>query len=545
MAKTGGHTEAEVDKLVTAGLWKTTISEVWDRNATETPTQDAIEDERTALTWGDARQWIDRVALSLIEAELERDEVVAVQLPNSVELHLLRVACEKAGIRCLPIISNMRESEMKYSLEHTNAAAAVIPRTYRGFDYVDMLETIRPALPRLKHIFVAGSAVPEGYLSLSHLAQQPIEKRYPHDFLERRRYQARDASLICLTTGTTGFPKFVDYPAAAYGIADDLVRILKLTINDVVAPISPAARGPNSAAYFAAPRAKAKIVMLPWAGPKDALQWIEKKRITVVCLVPAQLAMMEEEAAKQHYDLTSVRIWLCAGSLLPPSLAEAVERKMGGTVLSQYGAVDFGLATIPLPDDSFQTRATTVGRPWFGTEVKIADDSSQEVEKGATGEVTLKSHYSAFGYYRDSEANEAAWSKDGWFLTGDLGKLDEHGNLVIVGRKKDFIIRGGQNIYPVEVESLLVKHPKVKDVAVVAMPDPVMGEKACAYVVLKGEEHLTLEDMVTFLKEKKVAPFKLPERLEIIDALPMVSEQKVDKKALRQDIANKLSSETK
>ncbi|MFC2021011.1 AMP-binding protein, partial [Chloroflexota bacterium] len=276
---------------------------------------------------------------------------------------------------------------------------------------------------------------------------------------------------------------------------------------------------------------------------EEVLRWIEQKRITVPCLVPAQLAMMQEEADKQHYDLTSVRIWLCAGSLLPPSLAEAVERKIGGVVLSQYGAVDFGLATVPLPDDSFETRSSTVGKPWFGAEIKIVDDNGQEVSEDAWGGVMAKSRYSALRYYKDPEATEAVWDKDGWYNTGDLGRFDNDGNLVIVGRKKDLIIRGGQNIYPAEVESLLVTHPTINNVAVVAMPDPVMGEKACAYIVPAGIELLTMEDMVSFLKGKGIASFKIPERIEFVDSFPMVSEgQKIDKKVLAQDIAQKLQA---
>ncbi len=524
------------------GTWRVTISNSWDLNAIEVPTKDAIEDQTATLNWANAKQWIDRVALSLVEAGIGRDEVVVVQLPNSVELHLLRVACEKAGILCVPVLSNMREAEMKYGLAYTDAVAVVVPWTYRGFDYLEMIAKIRPTLPRLTHIFVGGNEVPEGKLSISHLARQPIEKRYPPDYLEERRYKPQDVSIICLTSGTTGFPKFVEYPSATSCVADDFIEILKLQSSDVVAAISPAARGTNVAGYYAAPKVKAKIVMLPWNGAKEALKQIAQKRITVACLVPTQLAMMQEEANKQHYDLTSVRIWLCAGSLLPPSLAEAVEKKMGGIVLSQYGAVDFGVMTLALPDDSFKTRASTVGKPRFRSEVKIVDNSGQEVGKGASGEIMGKGPYCALGYYKDSKASGEVWDKEGWYATGDLGRFDEEGNLVIVGRKRDLIIRGGQNIYPSEIESLLITHPKIQNVAVVAMPDLVMGERACAYIILAGKELLTMEEMVSFLKEKGIAPFKIPERLEVVDKLPMVSDgQKIDKKALAQDIAQKLN----
>ncbi len=546
MAKaTWAKKQQEVSEYVANGTWKTCISRVWDQNAIEVPSKDAIEDTTARLTWASANLWIDRVALSLVDAEIGRDEVVALQLPNSIELHLMRIACEKAGVLCLPILSNMRESEVKYSLGYTDAAAIVIPTVYRNFDYAAMIEKIRPGLPKLRHVFAIGSDVPRGYLSITELAKQPIEKRFPPDFLERRRYQPQDVSFIGLTSGTTGFPKFVEFPAAASGIADDFINIMSLTSSDVVAAISPASRGPNTGLYLAAPKAKAKIVMLPWTGPKEALERIEQKRVTLACLVPAQLAMMLEETEKQRYDLSSVRIWLSAGSLLPPSLAEAVETRIGGVVLSQYGAVDFGMASIPLPEDSFEVRMFTVGKPRFGTSIKIVNDSGQELSKGESGEIMGRSLYSALGYFKDSKATEAAWSQDGWYATGDLGRIDEDGNLAIVGRKKDMIIRGGQNIYPAEIENLLANHPKVKSIAVVAMPDPIMGEKACAYIVPAGENVLTMDEMVSFLKEKGIAPFKIPERIEVIDKFPMVSDgQKIDKKVLAQDISQKLKAES-
>ncbi len=152
----------------------------------------------------------------------------------------------------------------------------------------------------------------------------------------------------------------------------------------------------------------------------------------------------------------------------------------------------------------------------------------------------------AAGYFKDPEATWQAWTRDGWFKLGDLGKFDEEGNLAIVGRKKEIIIRGGQNIYPIEIESMLITHPKVSDVAIIGMPDPVMVERACAYVTLKSGQSFTFEELVSFLRDKNVASYKFPERLEIVDKFPMVAEgQKVDKKLLRQDITQKLKEEGK
>ncbi len=284
--------------------------------------------------------------------------------------------------------------------------------------------------------------------------------------------------------------------------------------------------------------------MVPWLGAREALRAIEQKRISVACLVPTQLAMMLPEVDKQSYDLSSVRLWVCAGSLLSPSLAAKVEEKMGGIVLSQYGAVDFGAIAIPQPEDSLAVRAFTVGKPRIGINIKLTDDSGREVGRGITGEILARGPNSSSGYYRDATATHDAWDEEGWYATGDLGKVDDDGNLVTVGRQKDVIIRGGQNIYPGEIESLLITHPEVHSAAVIAMPDPVMGERVCAYIILAGQKSLTLEDMASFLKRKNVSPFKIPERIEIVDRLPTVSQgQKIDKMALVQDIILKLKQE--
>ncbi len=545
MAKPSRYTEAEIDKLVAAGFWKTTISNIWDRNASRYPDREAIADPRTTLSWASAGQWIDRMALNLLEMGIGRDEIIVIQLPNCIELHLLRVASEKAGVLCVPVTAYMREKEIQYILKNTEARAVVIPWIYRKFDHLGMIEHIRSGLPRLKHILIVSDQVPDGVLSVRKLAQEPLGRRFKEmSHLEERRYKPTEVSIINLTTGTTGLPKFVEYPAganAAWG--EGQAPLLRFGTTDVVAAIAPAARGPCLPVYYDAPVAAAKIIMLPWNGPEEALKAIEQNRITVACFVPAQLAMMMEQYKHGSYDLSSVRLWYSAGAIIPPPLVKEVEEKIGGITISDYGAVDFGGIIMPGLEESREVRMFTVGIPRYGTEVKLVDDNGKKVKKGNIGEILGRGPSCASGYYKDPKATSEAWDKDGWFAMGDLGKIDERGNLAIVGRKKEMIIRGGQNIYPSEIEGLLSAHPKIQNVAVVAMPDPIMGEKACAYVVLRGKETLTFEEMTSFLKEKDIAPFKLPERLEITDSLPMVSEQKVDKKALKQDITNKLSTE--
>lgn len=544
MARPSRYTQQDINGYFESGEWDTlTISHIWDSNAAQYPEKEAIEDQTKALSWGEAKTWIDRLALGLVELGINRDEALVVQLPNCVELHLLRVACEKAGIICVPVLTTMREHEMQYILNYTEGVAVVIPLEFRGFNYVDMIEKIRPQLPKLKYMLITGDKVSNLGISINDMARQPLAEQYASNYLDNRRYHPEEVSIIFLTSGTTGFPKFVEYPAAACAnVGKHFAELLKISSNDVVAAIAPAARGPNLSVYYAAPRVAAKILMPPWLGAKEALESIEQKRVNVACLVPTQLAKMLREA--EHCDLSSVRIWFTTGSALPPSVAKAVEERMGGITLSQYGAVDFGAMAMPLPEDDFATRVYTVGEPRFGTSVKIVDDGGKEVAKGMSGEIVGKGPYCSSGYYKDLKATEETWNREGWYATGDLGKFDEQGNLVIVGRKNDMIIRGGQNIIPSEIENLLITHPKIQDVAIVAMPDPIMVEKACAYIIPKSKETVSLDEVTSFLKQKNVAPFKLPERLEIVDQFPLVSDgQKIDKKSLALDIAKKLELE--
>lgn len=547
MSKPSRYTQDEIKRFVESGYWKTTISNVWNRNAKIYPDKDAIEDLRTTLTWTEARQWTDRVALNLLELGIKRDEVIVVQLPNCIELHLLRVACEKAGVLCVPVTANMREKEMQYILKFTDASAVIIPWKYRKFDHLDMIEDIRSGLPQLRHVFVVSDEVPEGMVSVRELVQKPLSNEEGKvSYLQERSYKPAEVSIINVTSGTTGLPKFVEYPAganAAWG--EGQAPLLKLTTDDIVAAIAPAARGPCLPVYYDAPWVAAKIVMLPWTGPEEILKAIEARQVTVACLVPTQLAMMMEQFKIGSYDLSSVRLWYSAGSLIPPSLVREVEQEVGGTVVSDYGAVDFGGMILPEPEDSQEVRMFTVGKPRFGTKIKLVDDSKKEVRFGNVGEILGRGSTCSSGYYKDPKTTNEAWDKDGWFAMGDLGKIDEQGNLVVVGRKKDLIIRGGQNVYPSEIEGLLINHLKIQDVAVVSMPDPIMGEKACAYVVPRPRQLLTLEEVVSFLREKNIAPFKLPERLEIVDKLPLTPQHKVDKRVLKEDIAKKIKTERK
>jgi len=274
--------------------------------------------------------------------------------------------------------------------------------------------------------------------------------------------------------------------------------------------------------------------------PESAFDLIQRERVTVACVVPALLAMMVRCLRSDRRDLSSVRYWVSVSAPLASNLAREAEEKLGGIVLNIYGAVDWGGVVFTAPEDPPEVRYFTVGRPRVDTEVRLVDEAGRMVAKGETGEIQGRGPSCSSGYYRNQEATAHAWTSDGWLPLGDLGRWDEKGNLILVGRKDELIIRGGQNIQPAEIEDHLVAHPKVKQAAIVGMPDPVMGQKVCAYIVPATEAGVRLEEIVSFLRSRQLAPYKLPERLELVDKFPMVSDTKINKRVLAAEIAEKL-----
>lgn len=548
MVKPTRITREMMDEYVKTGQWSLiSWPEVWDNNVREYPDSEAIVDSHTRLTWTQAKQWIDRLALGFLEMGFKKDDVMVIQLPNSVELALLRLACEKAGILCAPVLRTLRHQEMEYILKFVDAKGIVIPLEFRGFNYLKMIEEIRPQLAGLKHIFLTGDNVPANTISIKKMVENQLEKKYPAEYLKKFTYDPREVSWISHTSGSTGFPKFVGIPTAARrSLCEGQVHVLKMNHRDTVGALSPATGGPNIIVYWSAAMVGAKLVMMEHFEAEEALKLIEREKITVAGLVPTMLNNMLRHPNRRKDDLSSMRAWYCAVGTPPLDLAKELEETVGGKIIQAYGAVDFGSATNATLDDSFEVRVLTIGKAVWGAKLKIVDEDGNELPLGEVGEIWGTGPAGVGGYYKDDKATWEAWTKDGWYKTGDLGKFNEDGNLLIVGRKKEMIKRGGQNIYPIELEKLLGDHPDVLEVAVVGMPDPVMLERTVAYVVPKKGKVFSFGDMVNFLKEKSIAPFKIPERLEIVDQMPtLAAGQKIDKKVLRADIIEKLKAEGK
>lgn len=543
MARASRYTDELISEYTRKGYWTDKIlSDFWDYNALHYPDKEAVVDSRSRFTWSQANQWINRAALGLISLGLNRDDMVALQLPNCVELLLLRVACEKAGLLCLPILPTYRQGDLERIIRLTEPKAFVIPWNFKKFDFYQMLKELKKTLGLPQHIIVTGEEVPEQAISLSQLARSPIENKVPVNYLNVTKIKSNEFSLVNMTSGSTGEPKFVEQPICSRLYVGKNFGPMQ---GDIIAMLSPAPGGPNLGAYFGAPQIVSKVVMLESFEPEMALQLMEREKVTYISIVPAQLSMMANLPNVEKYKL-NLRVILSTGAPLPYAVGLLGEEKLRAPVCQLYGSMDSGGVATTKPEDSQSVRLLTVGKPYAGNEVRLIDDEGKDVTHTGIGEVISRGPFAVSGYFKDSETTNKLWDKDGYFRLGDLGKFDEMGNLVLVGRKKDLIIRGGQNIFPAEVENYLLSNPRIASAAVVSMPDPVMGEKACAYLVLKRGQKMDFEEMVSFLKSKKIAAYKLPERLEVVDHFPMLAAgQKIDKRTLQKDLLEKLRSEGK
>jgi non-ribosomal peptide synthetase component E (peptide arylation enzyme) len=540
-----------INEFVEAGYWtRELFFDFWERNAREYGDREALVDSKYRVTWAEAKRLVDAIAFTWVNLGIAKFARIIIQSPNSVYGFLTRIAAERAGLISLTVYPYLRQRELEYMLERTEAAAVVIPHEYRKFNYLEMYKELQNQFPHLKMIFlfddhVPDSAPPETY-SITKLARQAAEKPVDEDVLKERRLDPiGNVALLTTTSGTTGLPKLVEWPTAPrVCTSKGRVDIWSLGKDDITMAIAPHAGGAaGTLTYFAAPLAGAKTVMLEEFDPEAAVALIEKEKATAIGVVPTHLVrMLEVDTSK--YDLSSLRFIRSAGGYLSPQIAEAAEAAFGANITSDLGTQDMGSVSGCRVEDSKDLRRRTVGRMLPGNKVRLLDkDTGEPVPDGEPGVLYFRGPHAPAGYYRDEELTSTVFDPQGWTTTGDIVKFDQE-CLWILGRAKDMIIRGGQNIYPAEIEGLLNDHPKVAAVAVVGYPDREMGERTCAYVIPKGGQDFSFEEMVEFLKGKKLAMYKLPERLEVVDEFPGVGDSgKVNKETLKKDIAEKVAKE--
>ncbi len=542
------YTDEMINEFQADGFWtKETFYDFWEKNARDLADQEALVDSSYRITWGQALPLINSIAAHFISRGISKDARIIIQVPNTAFGFLARIAAERAGLVALVAYPYLREKELDYMLERTQAEAVVCPFEYRKFNYLEMFRKLNQKHKCIKYYYLLENEIPAGMgdevFSLIQAAQEGTDLG-DEVYKQRRFAPCRDVCLLTSTTGTTGIPKLVEWPIASrLCTSKSRVDLWDLTSDDVTFAIAPHAGGAGGTlTYFAAPLAGAKVVLLEDFDPELALKTIAEEKCSAIGVVPTHLVrMLEKEVEK--YDLSSLRFIRSAGGYLSPQLAEDAENRLGGVITSDLGTQDVGSVSGCKVTDPVDLRRRTVGRALPGNVVRLLDDDGREVAEGEAGALWFRGPHAPAGYYRDLETTMTVFREDGWTTTGDLVKYDR-GCLWIMGRKKDMIIRGGQNIYPAEIEGLLNEHPAVANVAVVAMPDPEFGEKACAFTILKKGCSLSFQEMVDFLKEKQIARYKLPERLEIVDEFPAVGDSgKVNKETLKTMIADKVEAE--
>lgn len=538
-----------ITRYTEAGFWGSRIwTDYIDETARQAPGRIAIVDSAGSLTYAEFRRAIDHLALELVELGIKKEERFGIQLPNWREFVIMRFALAKIGAVSVPLPADWRRKEVEYVLGTSEAVGLVVPLQFRGRDYVSEYADLGASVPTLRTRLVArGDAGPvPGWRSLGSLLDG---RRGPAGAggLASLRPGANEVDLIVTTSGSTAAPKMVvRTPNCFLTTTRQFVEHRgPLSGSDVVAGLAPIARGVGYWIGVAAPVvAGCTMALLDRFTPEAAVQWIARTRATVAIAVPTQIVKMLDVADLERHDLRGFRLFVNGGAAIAPSAAEEAERRFGCVIMSAYGAVEGGIPTCTAADDPPEKRFRTVGRALPGMEMRIVDDDGRPLPPGSPGEIVYRGPNVSVGFWRNAEGYRQLFDDDGWFRSGDLGVIDEQGYLTIVGRKKEIIIRGGINISPSEVEGLLQDHPAIRQVAIVKMPDPVLGERCCAYVEPAPGAIVTVESLAEFLAAKDVAKYKFPERVELCGDLPTTGEGgKVLRRALEDDIRTKLERE--
>lgn len=549
MAKPTRLTQDMIDEYVAKGLWDhRSIADLLRNNAERFPGREALADSERRLTWLGLDRVTDSVAAAFVEMGIERDQGLVAQLPLTSVSIIALLACQKAGIVCSLAPLTFRHKELRHVIEKIGAVATLTPVSLREEEYFRMATEIAREVPALRYLFVTGREIPPGAVSFESLIKGSMESSRVAELLKGRPFGPFEVSSIVLSSGTTGMPKCIEHVGASQKAGGrGIVERARLTEEDVVGIIAPLSGGPGLQNFWAAFQTGCRICLLERFTPDNVLQFVEKERVTYLPAIPTQLVRIVKESDPGRYDLSSLKTVRTGAAAFDAAMARETEEKLKCKVLIAGGSQEtYSFAQSAL-DDPKEKRLTTLGKPYPGNEVKIVDDEGNEVPQNEVGHLCVRGAATSCGYLGDEEGTLAAWGcygKEGWYRTGDLAKVDPEGYLVIAGRKKDMIIRGGQNIYPAEIEGLLMSHPKVAQAVIVAVPDEVMGERACACVVPVGGELFTFGEMTAFLKGQGLAVHKLPERLEIMERFPqLVDGQKVDKISITRSVVEKVKAE--
>jgi 2,3-dihydroxybenzoate-AMP ligase/acyl-CoA synthetase len=527
MTAVSRYTPEMITSYVEAGYWTPQATvDFWNRNASLNPGLPALADGHASYTWSEGKRAIEAIAGALVEAGMPRDGVVLVQAPNSALLVLFRLACESAGIIPAFLHVGFRRAEIEAVARKVAPVAAVVA----SGEKTDLLRLYQELMPVLGLRCLFSLEPRAGYPSIAGFAAGAARAD-----LDARRIRPYEMTSVVTSSGTTGLPKCIEYSCwPRLASARVYIERLKITQRDVILSCIPFYTGGGDMQLHAAPQAAAKFIVLPRFAPEEACALIAREGVSGAVMVPTMMARILRLERLGDYDFSSLRWVVSGGGMLPYDVGARFEDATGAKIIQGYGLMDYGALASHGVDDPREARLRSNGRLLPGTELRILGEDGGMLPHGVTGEIRARGPHCNGGYIGDADGMRAAW-RDGFFCTGDLGHITPEGWLVLEGRSKDIIIRGGQNISAFEVETILCRHPSVADAAVVRIADEEMGERACAFVVLHDGAQLDFAQMVAFMRSQQIADYKIPERLERVAEFPMTAAgNKVNKRVLEQ-----------
>lgn len=529
------------------GYWQdVSIPERLAASIARRPGKTALVCGEERITYAELGSRIERLAAQFVRAGLKPLDRVVLQLHNVPEFVYAYFGLIRAGAIPVMALRAHRHAEVRHFLSASGATGYVIPDVLRGFDYRAMAEEMRAACPALKQVFVAGEPL-RGQVGLGSLLEAATTNEETQATLGEVKLDASEVALMLLSGGTTSLSKLIPRTHNDYVYnALQCGRLGGLGEDSVFMPLLPLGHNYNLASpgLMGALYHGGTVVLAPSGDAEIVFPLIERERVTVV---PAAIPLVSgwlNSAVPARHDLSSLKVVESGGARLAPELRARLRDKLRCTPQEIYGTAE-GLISMVRLDADDEAILQSSGKPVCeDDEIKVLDDDGREVPDGEPGELCVRGPYTIRGYYNAPEKNREAFTPEGYYRMGDIVRKRAR-QLYTEGRRKDIINRGGEKISCDEIENYIFGHPKVKAVTLVAMPDETFGEKACAFVIPKPGETLAFDELIEFLKGKRIASFKLPERLEIVPEFPTSPVGKILKRELRERIAAKLAEERK
>lgn len=527
------------------GYWRgITLTEMLAQAIRQAPAKLALVCGDQRVTYDALGQAVDRLACGFVEAGIRPLDRVVVQLPNIPEFVYTYFALTRVGAIPVTALRAHRHTEVRHFLQASGAVAYVIPDAIKGFDYRAMAQELAPQAAALRTVFVVGEPA-AGQRSLWALLDAPLSPAAAAAAIEGIRPDPGEVTTMLLSGGTTSLSKLIPRTHDDYVLNARLCGAAAgFDANTVLMAILPLGHNYNLASpgMLGAFHYGGTVVLAPSGDAADVFGLVERERVTAIAAVVPLISSWLNSTVPDRFDSSSLRVIQNGGARLAPELRSRLRERFGCTPQEIYGTAE-GLINMTRLDDPDDLLLESSGAPvCVDDEIMVVDDEGREVADDTPGELVTRGPYTIRGYYNAPDKNREAFTADGFYRMGDI--VRRRGRHVFTeGRRKDLINRGGEKISCEEVENLIYAHPKVKVVTLVAMPDPVFGEKACAFVVPKPGEALTFDELIAFLRQQRIATFKLPERLEVVAELPLSPVGKILKRELRDMITAKLARE--